>query len=82
MANNTSSSIKQPKISNESVKISVVGSNNLQPVDKSVLPIQQDDKPNPNKCSKSVKKSAIDGISIYQNWNTSGKDKDYRQSSR
>jgi len=60
IAIDVSSSAKQPKISNEALKKSFVNSGNLQPFDKSVLPLQQDDKSSPEKCSESVKKIAID----------------------
>lgn len=48
---------------------------------KPVWPIQQDNKPNPHKCSKGVKRSQMDCKSKYYNWNTSGRDRDYRQPS-
>ena len=60
IAIDVSSSAKQPKISNESLTKSFVNSGNLQPFDKSVLPLQQDDKSSPEKSSESVKKIAID----------------------
>merc|ERR1712008_525995 len=60
IAIDVSSSAKQPKISNEALKKSFVNSGNLQPEDKSVLPIQPDEKSSPEKCSESVKKIAVD----------------------
>ena len=54
IAIDVSSSAKQPKISNESLKKSFVNSGNLEPFEKS------DDKSSPEKCSESVKKIAID----------------------
>jgi len=60
IASDVSSSAKQPKISNEALEKSFVNSGNLQPFEKSVLPIQPDEKSSPEKCSESVKKIAID----------------------
>ena len=55
-----SSSAKQPKVSNDALTKGFVNSGNLQPFEKSVLPLQPDEKSSPEKCSENVKKIAID----------------------